>query len=100
MQTPIGWDAAARRMRSQGKTVHEIAALLGQAPSAVRNALRGTRRPPPEVLGAGRSFVEPHAPRVPRAILDLAVLAGRGDGVRRRCEIDRAELMRRINKRP
>ena len=97
METPTGWDAEARRMRAQGKTSAEIAALLQQSPSAVREVLRGTRRLPPEVLGAGRSFIEPHAPRVPRAILDQTGLQSAAQAFAAG-EIDRAELMRRITR--
>ena len=55
MQTPIGWDAAARRMRAQGKASDEIAMALGQTVAAVRVALRGTRRTPLAALGAGQA---------------------------------------------
>jgi hypothetical protein len=48
MQTPISWQAEARRMRAQGKASGEIAALLGKTGSAVREVLRGTRRPLPD----------------------------------------------------
>jgi predicted transcriptional regulator len=68
------WQREARQLRAQGKAAHEIAALLGQAASAVREVLRGTPRPPPAVLGAGAKLIEPHAPRVPRVILDQAAL--------------------------
>jgi hypothetical protein len=49
MQTPIGsgsWQGEARRVRAQGKTSAEIAALLDKAPSIIREALGGTPRPP------------------------------------------------------
>jgi hypothetical protein len=74
-----------------------IAALLGQAPANVREALRGTPRPPPEVLGAGRSFVEPHVARTPRTILDRTVLQAAAQAFAKG-EIDRAELMQRISR--
>jgi hypothetical protein len=40
-------------MRAQGKGADEIAAQLGKERSSVIEALRGTPRPPPPVLGAG-----------------------------------------------
>ena len=80
MKTPIysssrgSWQAEARRMRAQGKAADEIAALIGQTAAAVREALRGTRRTPLAVLGAGRAKLpEPHIPRTPRAPLDRTV---------------------------
>jgi hypothetical protein len=39
MQTPISWQAEARRMRAQGKAAHEIARALGTTVTAVRKAL-------------------------------------------------------------
>jgi len=39
METPISWQAEARRMRAQGNTSDEIAALLGTTVTAVRKAL-------------------------------------------------------------
>ena len=97
METPINWDAEARRLRAQGNGVAEIAALLGQEPAAVREALRGTRRSPPVVLGAGQKLVEPHVPRVPRVVLDRAGLKTAALAFAQG-EIDRAELMRRISR--
>ena len=70
MGEPTGWQCEARQLRAQGHGANEIAALDGQPRSAVREVLRGTRRPPAAVLGAGAKLVEPHAPRVPRVTLD------------------------------
>ena len=41
MQTPVSWDAEARRLRAQGHDASEIAARLDKAPEAIRGALRG-----------------------------------------------------------
>ena len=79
------------------KTSYEIAARLRKAVSAVREVLRGTRRPPPAFLGAGRWLVEPHKPRVPRVTLDQAVLQAAAMAFAKG-EIDRAELLRRITR--
>jgi hypothetical protein len=79
------------------KTSYEIAARLGKAVSAVLEVLCGTRRPPPAFLGAGRSLVEPHKPRVPRVTLDQAVLQAAAMAFAKG-EIDRAELLRRITR--
>lgn len=97
MQDPIAWDAEARKLRATGKTAAEIAALIGKEPSAIKEVLRGTPRPPPEVLGAGRSLVEPHVPRTPRVIVDQAVVQAAALAFARG-EIDRAELLRRISR--
>jgi hypothetical protein len=97
MQTPINWQAEARRMRAQGHDASKIAALLGQTVSAVRLCLRGTRRGPPAVLGAGTRLVEPHVPRVPRVTLDQSALQAAAPAVAAG-EIDRAELMRGISR--
>ncbi len=107
MQTPIGsgsfasasesWDAEARKLRAQGKTADEIAAQLGQARSTVLDALRGTPRPPPEILGAGAQLVAPHVPRVPRVILDQGALKAAAAAFAAG-EIDRDELLRRISR--
>jgi hypothetical protein len=98
LQDP-NWQAEARRLRAQGKTADEIAALLQQDPSAVREALRGTPSPEPfgaKPLGAGRAkLAAPHAPRVPRVTLDRTVLQAAALAFARG-EIDRTELMRRI----
>jgi hypothetical protein len=94
MQNADGWQAEARRMRSQGKTSDEIAVALHQGPSVVREVLRGTPRQPPTVFGAG---AEPHVARVPRPILDEAALAAAAMAFAAG-EIDRAELMRRISR--
>ena len=104
METQVGsssWQAEARKLRAQGKATDEIAALIGQPRSDVRTALRGMPRPPATVgdeakpLGLGRSFIEPHAPRVPRIVLDRAALKA-ATAAFAAGEIDRAELMRRI----
>ncbi len=101
METPIGsgsWDAEARRLRAKGKTSAEIAALLQQDPSAVREALRWNRRDdPPAVFGAGATLVEPHVTRVPRVVLDRQALQAAAVAFAAG-EIDRAELMRRISR--
>jgi hypothetical protein len=65
METLVDWHGEVRRLRAQGKAADEIAALLHQDASAVREALRGTRRTRLAVLGAGQSMVEPHMTRVP-----------------------------------
>jgi hypothetical protein len=102
MQTPIDWQAEARRMRAQGKTSVEIAALLGEAPSAVREALRGTRLPAAagddaKPLGAGATLIERRVPRTPRVILDQVALTAAARAFAAG-EIDRAELLRRISR--
>jgi hypothetical protein len=71
METPIDWQREARKMRAQGKSSDEIAALVGQTVPAVREVLRGTRRTRLAVLGAGRAEIpEPHVARTPRVVLD------------------------------
>jgi hypothetical protein len=102
METPISWQAEARRMRAQGKASDEIAALLSKPPSAVREVLRGTRQlatagDDARSLGAGAKLVEPHKPRVPRVTLDQAVLQAAALAFARG-EIDRAELLKRITR--
>jgi hypothetical protein len=92
IEPPIGWDAEAGRLRAQGKTSAEIAALTGKDASAVREVLRGTPRPPSEVFGARQSLVEPHVPRVPRTILDRQALQAAAMAFAAG-EIDRGELM-------
>ncbi len=89
-------------MRAQGKTSDEIAALLSKAPSAVREVLRGTRQlatagDDARSLGAGAKFLEPHATRTPRVILDEGALTAAAEAFAAG-EIDRAELMRRISR--
>ena len=96
METPIDWQAEARRLRAKGKTSAEIAALLDQTVAAVREALRWSRREPPDVFGAGAALVEPHVPRTPRVVLDRAALPAAAAAFAKG-EIDRAELMRRIS---
>ena len=113
-------------MRAQGKAPAEIAALLNKPLSAVREVLgvtgQGKPAGPPATarkveaasdrpsrrssspdsegakpLGARARLIEPHAPRVPRVILDqgalqaaaLAFAAG---------EVTKDELMRRISR--
>jgi hypothetical protein len=94
------WQAQARKMRAKGKTADEIAAELGQAPEAVREALRWTRQDdPPAVFGAGATLIEPHVRRVPRTILDRQALPAAAAAFASG-EIDRAELMRRIAPTP
>ena len=97
MQTPIDWQAEARRMRAQGKTSAEIAMALGQAPSTVRTALLGTpRSSPPETLGAGAQYTAPHVPRTPRPILNQdMVRSAAADFAAGR--ISRDELMKQIS---
>jgi transposase len=85
METPISWQAEARRLRATGKTSAEIAAKLGKSLSTVKEALRGTRRTPLAVLGAGRAgLAAPHAKRVIRVILDEQTLGSAAVAVRRR----------------
>jgi hypothetical protein len=60
-----------------------------------------TRRPSPPsppALGAGPRLIEPHAPRTPRVLLDQAALQAAAVAFAAG-EIDRGELMRRINAR-
>jgi hypothetical protein len=101
MQTPIDsgdWQAEARRLRAQGHDASAIATALGKTSSAIREALKGAPRPEAEVvLGAWRSFIEPHVPRVPRVVLDRAVLKAAVLAFAQG-EIDRAELLRRITR--
>jgi hypothetical protein len=47
-------------------------------------------------LSAGARLIEPHAPRVPRVIVDQAVLQAAAAAFAAG-EIDRAELVRRIS---
>ena len=98
METPIDWQGEARKMRAQGKSSDEIAALVGQTVPAVRDVLRGTRRTRWAVLGAGRAEIpEPYVARTPRVVLDRQAVpfaaAEFAAGL-----IDRAELMRQITR--
>ena len=97
METPIDWQAEARRMRAQGKTSDEIAALLGQAVPTVREVLRGTPRPPPETLRAGAGFTATHTPRTPRVILDQDMVRSAAADFAAGL-ISRDELMKQISK--
>ena len=94
----IDWQAEARRMRAQGKASDEIAALLSKPPSAVREVLRGTPRPPPETLGARQAeLAATHTPRTPRVILDQDMVRSAAADFAAG-KIDRAELLRRISR--
>jgi predicted transcriptional regulator len=102
METPIDWQAEARRMRARGRTSDEIAAQLGKTVSTIREVLRGTRQlatagDDARSLGAGAKLVEPHAPRTLRVILDEGALTAAAAAFAAG-EIDRAELMRRITR--
>jgi hypothetical protein len=97
MEPPVDWQAEVRRLRAQGKSSDEIAMALDKSPSAVREALRGTRRTPLAALGAGQSMVKAHVPRVPRAPLDRAVLQTAALAFAAG-EITKDELMRRISR--
>jgi transcriptional regulator with XRE-family HTH domain len=97
METPIVWQAEARRMRARGKSSDEIAAQLGKTVSTIREVLRGTRRPPPETLGAAAGFTATHTPRTPRVILDQDMVRSAAADFAAG-EIDRAELLRRISR--
>ena len=108
MQAPIRWHADARRLRADGLTLIEIAERLGKSARTVRWVFAADRpaglnkavlkteggsKPPPRrpsapppsppALSAGATLIEPHAPRVPRVILDRAGCSRR-PGVRRR----------------
>jgi hypothetical protein len=95
------WQAEAPKLRAQGKDADEIAALTGKAPSAVREALRGTESLADDdvrSLGAGRAeLTVPHTPRRPRAILDQAMVRSAAADFAAG-KIDRAELLRRITR--
>ncbi len=97
MQDPVDWRAQALRLRARGHDAGEIAALLGQAPREVLEALRGTRRTPLAALGAGASMVEPHVSRVPRPPLDRTVLQSAALAFAKG-EISRDELLKRISR--
>jgi hypothetical protein len=98
MKAPIDWQAQARQLRAKGKSSDEIAVVLHQGPSVVREVLKGTPRPPAETLGARQAeLASRHAPRTPRTILDRLALPSAAAEFAAGL-IDRAELMRRISK--
>jgi hypothetical protein len=98
MKAPIDWQARARQLRAQGKSSDEIAVLLHQGPTVVREVLKGTPRSPSETLGARQAeLASRHAPRTPRAILDRQALpSAAADFAAGR--ISRDELLRRITR--
>ena len=98
----VAREASSCKGRSAGISTRfggadEIATQLGKERSSVLEALRGTPRPPPSVLGAGSSLIEPHATRTPRAILHQDMVRSTAADFAAG-KIDRDELLRQITR--